>query len=60
MKLIKLTDSESQVILVNLGNVTHIIPDEKEGSILYTIKDSGYFVIHVKETINQIYENIDK
>ena len=59
MKIIKLTDSENQIILVNLGNVTHIVPDEKEGSILYTIKESGYFVINVKETINEIYTKID-
>jgi len=59
MKILKLTDSENQIILVNLGNITHIVPDDNNGSVMYTTKESEYFVITVKESIDEIFAVIE-
>ena len=56
MKILKLTDTDNKVILINLDNVTHITPGDDDGSVIYTIKDSGYYVIRVKENMDKIME----
>ena len=59
MKILKLTSSDNNQILVNFQNVTHATPTEN-GSIIYTIKEEGYHVIHVLENLDEILEKIEK
>lgn len=57
MKMSKLTISDNTKILVNFQNVTHVTPTEN-GSVIYTIKEEGYHVIHVLESLDEILDNI--
>lgn len=59
MKIVKLTSSDHKRILVNFQNVTHVLPSEN-GSMIYTIKEEGYHVIHVLENLDEILDNIKK
>jgi hypothetical protein len=59
MTIIKLTDTDNTEILVNFQNVTHVVPD-KSGSTIYTIKESGYFIISVNENIDEIMNRLGK
>ena len=58
MKLIKLTSSENNVVLVNFQNVSHLAEGE-ECSIIYTTKNEGYHTITVKESLDEIVEMLE-
>lgn len=59
MKILKFTDEEGKVFLINLDNVSHIIPDDKKGSVIYTTRKSPPNIISVKESIDEIKQLID-
>lgn len=58
MKMLKLTNSDNKKILVNFQNVTHVIPTDS-GSVIYTIKESGYHIINVTESLDDILDEIN-
>ncbi len=58
MKTLKLTTSDDKNILVNFQNVTHVVPTDK-GSVIYTVRESGYHVINVVESLDKIYDNLN-
>jgi hypothetical protein len=59
MKILKLSNSDNQKILVNFQNVTHVTSTEN-GSVIYTIKEEGYHVIHVLENLDEILDKIER
>ncbi len=59
MKTLKLTTSDNKSILVNFQNVSHVSPTEN-GSVIYTVKESGYNVIHVLESIDELLDSLNK
>jgi hypothetical protein len=59
MKIIKLTQRNNVEILVNFQNVTFVEP-EKEGSLIHTIRESGYNIINVKESIDEIMQKLER
>lgn len=58
MKTLKLTNSDNKNILVNFQNVSHVVPTDK-GSVIYTVRESGYYVIHVVESLDEIFDSIN-
>ena len=55
----KFTDEEDQMFLINLDNVSHILPRDERGSNIYTTRKSPPNIIFVKESIDEIMQMIN-